>query len=482
MNTTALNPEVCLIDTRLPDFGEPTVEPRIPASTYAARVQAALAAAARRDLDLLVVYGDREHFANLSYLTGYDPRFEESLLLLRPGARPALLVGNEGWHYAELAAGQFERVLFQSLSLLGQPRGNSLPLAQILAAHGVQAGARVGLAGWKYFGRGDDGLDENAHASPSWIVDALRAAVGPGGRVVEASDIFMAPDHGLRAHNDVDQLAAFEYAASLSSQALRNLLFGLRPGMREIDAARLMQITGLPQAAHLMLSSGERAFYGLPSPSARVIAHGDPFTVAYSIWGALSARAGFVVAHAGELPPAIADYVEKLVAPYFSAIVAWYQTVGIGVTGGALHAAVHSRLGAPFFGLGLNPGHLIHLDEWLHSPVVAGGQVALQSGMALQVDVIPATHSPWFTSNIEDGIALADAPLRADFAARYPEAWQRITRRRAFMTEVLGIALKPEVLPFSNIPAYLPPFLLAPQRVMAVHPRARAAGASAVSG
>jgi hypothetical protein len=36
------------------------------------------------------------------------------------------------------------------------------------------------------------------------------------------------------------------------------------------------------------------------------------------------------------------------------------------------------------------------------------------------------------------------------------------------MGDVLGIRLKPEVLPFSNIPAYLPPFLLSPQRVMAL--------------
>ena len=40
--------------------------------------------------------------------------------------------------------------------------------------------------------------------------------------------------------------------------------------------------------------------------------------------------------------------------------------------------------------------------------------------MALQVDIIPATGTPWFTSNIEDGIALADEALREEIAARYP--------------------------------------------------------------
>jgi hypothetical protein len=150
------------------------------------------------------------------------------------------------------------------------------------------------------------------------------------------------------------------------------------------------------------------------------------------------------------------------VKPYFAAIAEWYSTVGIGVTGGELFAIVQRHLGDPFFGVGLNPGHLIHLDEWLHSPVFAGSTIELRSGMALQVDVIPATHSPYFTTNIEDGIALADAAMRESFAARWPEAWARMQARRRFMAEELGIHLKPEVLPFSNLAAHLTPYFLRP--------------------
>jgi hypothetical protein len=36
------------------------------------------------------------------------------------------------------------------------------------------------------------------------------------------------------------------------------------------------------------------------------------------------------------------------------------------------------------------------------------------------------------------------------------------------MKKELGIRLKPEILPFSNIPAYLPPFLLNPSMAMRV--------------
>lgn len=457
---------VRLIETDLPIFGEPTVQPEVPAATYAARMQAALARARAAGMDALVVYGDREHSANVAYLTGYDPRFEEALLVAPVATgRASLFVGNEGWSYAELAAGTFERVLCQSFSLPGQPRDRQKPLPTLLVEAGLAAGMTVGAVGWKSFGPGDPGSDESWLDLPEFIARAVR---GVAGRVVNATDLFINPADGLRVINDVDQLAAFEFAASYASQGLRNVLFGVRPGMTELQAARLMAIPGIPFSAHLMLSAGERASRGLPSPSARVLGHGDPFTMACGLQGGLSARAGFLVRDAAELPEAIRDYADKLVVPYFRAVAEWYQAVGIGVTGGELHAIIAKHLGDPFFGVGLNPGHLIHLDEWLHSPVFAGSTIPLASGMAIQVDVIPATHSPWFTTNIEDGIALADAPLRAAFAARYPEAWRRIERRRAFMADVLGIRLRPEVLPFSNIPAYLPPFLLSPKRVMAL--------------
>jgi hypothetical protein len=205
---------------------------------------------------------------------------------------------------------------------------------------------------------------------------------------------------------------------------------------------------------------------GLPSPSCRVIERGDRFTTAFGVWGALNCRAGFVVRDETELPASIRDYVDKLVAPYFRAIASWYEAIGIGVRGGELYDIVHAAIGDPFFGVSLNPGHQIHLDEWVNSPVYAGSDIPLESGMAFQVDVIPATGTDYFTTNIEDGIALADDSMRRAFSESYPEAWARIERRRAFMRDALGIRLRPEVLPFSNIPAYLPPFLLSPNRVM----------------
>ncbi len=464
--------QVELTDLALPEFGLPTVQPIIPANLYRERLSRLVARARAEGDDVFVVYGDREHFPNLAYLTGYDPRFEESLLVIdlaRFGEqKPLLLVGNEGIGYANVSPikDDLQFTLYQNMSLPGQPRDASQSLADILRSGGVAEGKQVGVAGWKYFG-----ADATANPSawieiPSYMVDTLRQLVGGSGSVRNAGHLFMDATTGMRAINEVEQLAAFEFAATFASQSVRNVVFGVRPGMTELEVGELMHINGLPLAAHVFLAAGPRAFLGMASPGLNRVQQGDPFTVCYAPWGGLTSRAGFVVEAADQLPADIQDYVEQVVAPYYQAIVAWYETIGIGVTGGELYSAIHDRLGDPFFGVKLNPGHLIHLDEWLNSPVYKDSTEQLKSGMAFQVDVIPATGTNYYTSNIEDGIALADEALRAAFAAQYPEAWGRIQARRAFMHDALGITLKPEVLPFSNIPAYLPPFLLAPQRAM----------------
>ena len=164
------------------------------------------------------------------------------------------------------------------------------------------------------------------------------------------------------------------------------------------------------------------------------------------------------------MPVAIGDYIEKLVGPYFEAVAEWYAALRIGQTGGTLQAIIDRHLGDPFFGIFLNPGHQIHLDEWVNSPIAPGSNIELRSGMALQVDIIPATGTEYFTTNIEDGIALADAALRKSFAAQYPGAWHRIQERRRFMSEALGSNFHPDGCCRPNTPDYLPPSFCGPTR------------------
>ena len=58
----------------LPDFGMPDAIPQIPGSVYQARIDRLRSRMEAFGWDRLIVYADREHSANLSYLTGFDPR------------------------------------------------------------------------------------------------------------------------------------------------------------------------------------------------------------------------------------------------------------------------------------------------------------------------------------------------------------------------------------------------------------------------
>lgn len=460
MDDRSLSKRARLVELVLPDFGQPEREPELAPEVYAARLDRLRERADEGGFDALVVYADREHSANLVYLSGFDPRFEEAIFVLGASEDPAILVGNECRPLVDAAPLPMRPHLYQELSLPSQPRDRSKTLAEILSAEGIGSGARVGVIGWKTY-RHPEAID-----APAYLVDELRRLVGPGGSVANATGLLIDAADGLRVTNEAEQLAAFEYAACRTSNGIRNLLAGLRPGMTEREAVGLLGWNGIPLSCHLMLTAGPRAAFGLLSPGDRRIQRGDPLTVAFGIMGALNCRAGFVVEGADELPLGIRDYVDRLVAPYFEAIAAWYGALRIGQTGGVLWEVIHRRLGDPFFGVRLNPGHQIHLDEWVNSPIWRGSSVELRSGMYLQVDVIPATGGPYFTTNIEDGVALADEGLRAELAARYPDLWARVQARRRFMAEALGIDLHPDVLPFSNTPGYLPPFLLRSDRAM----------------
>ena len=159
----------------LPDFGMPGTMPQLSATTYANRMDQLREAARVRGYDRLVLYADREHSANVSYLTGFDPRFEEALLVVGPTDEPAVLVGNECWGMAGAAPLAMRRHLFQDLSLPGQPRDRSRSLREILSEEGIGTGTRVGVIGWKDFG-GRGKIDV-----PAFIVDELREMTGATG-------------------------------------------------------------------------------------------------------------------------------------------------------------------------------------------------------------------------------------------------------------------------------------------------------------
>ena len=298
------------------------------------------------------------------------------------------------------------RHLFQDLSLPSQPRDRSRPLAEILARRGHRRGAAGSASS-----AGRRTRDPRRSRRRPTSSTSCAALVGPTGarrerdRPADRSRRRPAGDQRGRAARGAGARRLPDVRAASGA-----CWSACDPGMTEREAVAAAR---LGRHAPVLPPDADAPARGRRSGcSARATGRSSAATGSPSRSGS-GARSTAAPGSSSRTPascrPASRDYVDRLVGPYFEAVAEWYGALHIGQTGGALHEIIDRRLGDPFFGIFLNPGHQIHLDEWVNSPISPGSTIELRSGMAFQVDIIPATGTDYFTTNIEDGIALADA-------------------------------------------------------------------------
>lgn len=446
-----------------PDFGVPVVPGAAGLGEMIARLAAIRAAMTGRGLDRLVIYGDREHSANMLWATGFDPRFEEALLVVAAEGAPGLVVGNECLPYAGVsplvAAGVVRVRHCASLSLMSQPRAGERLDAILRDA--VPLGARVGTVGWKYWEAGEVDDPATALEVPALIADLLRARAG---RVENATDLFMHPGHGLRCTVGLDEFARLEFANHMAVAALKRMVFAFREGMTDFAAVEAARIGGLPLGCHTTFATGGRAEQGLSGPTGEVLRKGSQISFNVCHWGANICRAGWLAETANDLPEPARDYVGAFVGPYVAALSDWFALMRPGVAGGEVWALIADRL--PGHGITLNPGHLIGADEWISSPIFAGSTLPLRAGMAMQCDVIPS-HPVYGSTRMEDGYVIVDAAMNAALKAAHPAVHERCLARRRFMRKVIGLDVPDTLLPLSDTCGIVAPFLLSPRQLIA---------------
>jgi Xaa-Pro aminopeptidase len=439
-----------------PDFGRAPAPPpfRVSRDEYARRhelLRARLRAAGQTHL---IVYGDREHFANLLWAAGLDPRFEEALLILAADRDPLLLLGNECVNYVPASPAPLRIERYQPFSLPDMPRGDSRELAAILRDEGLDAHARAAFAGWK------DYAQPHQIDAPAYLVDAVRFACGFE-NVTSAAGWFTNPGDGFRTTAHPTEIAYFEWTNTLASDGLRRVVHALEPGVLDHDLLKLVEYNGVPLACHMTLKCGANRV-SLASARGERLERGGRFSAGIGYWGANVCRCGWVAESEQELPPEAQGYVAHFVEPYFEAMAEWFALLKPGTTGGELHAAIHSRLPAGRFHIFLNAGHLIGFDEWICSPVREGSNVPLRSGMVMQADVIPS-HPGLYSTRLEDGYLIAGDALRAQLDSG---VLARAAARRQWMRDALGVNLDESVLPLSNLCGWIAPLLLKPDQVL----------------
>ncbi len=351
-------------------------------------------------------------------------------------------------------------------SLPNQPMEPDKSLTELFLEAGITNGTTVGLVGWKLF---TSKLEDNSllFDIPHFIVKAVQSIVRKDGKVINATDIFIHPEYGVRVLMNTNEIAYFEFGAALGSSCMLEMIKNLDIEQREMDLAEYLAAYGQQTTVQTICATGERFTKGIVEPRNKKTKMGDQFSATVGYRGGLTVRKGYIAKNKEDLPDIDKEYVNAIVKPYFAAAASWYEKVGIDVDGGSIYELIEKIIPKSEFGWHLNPGHLIASEEWLSSPIFEASPITIKSGMMLQMDII--IKVPGHASiNAEDGIAVADETMRMELANDYPEVWKRIQIRRNYMENCLGIKLKPEILPLSDTEGWLCPLLLAKDKAMVV--------------
>lgn len=421
-----------------------------------------------KDLSQIIVYGDREHSANLSYLTGgYDSRFEETLLIIKKSELPVFIVGNEGYSYSNISLLKHEKELFQTFSLQGQIRDRKRYLSDILKKHGINQKSKVGIIGLKYYESGEVRDPDHTFDIPHYIIKEIEKLI-PLNQMVNATGIMTHPENGLRCNLTHHEIARFEFMSNYLSNQMKKVINSLKIGISEVEVLSVFDFKGIPFVFHPCVNFGpERVLLGVASPSfSRNLKLGDVVTIALGVEGSAITRTGYAVSSIDDFSDSMKDIINDFYFPYFKALKAWYESIRIGTHSIKVYDSVMGIIGDKRFGVTLNPGHQIHMEEWINSPFRQDYDFILKSGMAFQCDIIAFPGTSYIGVHVEDTLIIADDNLKNKLKKKYPQTWKRIEIRQNMLKNILGINIGKEVMPLSNLQAILYPFLLDPNYII----------------
>lgn len=408
--------------------------------------------------DSLIIYADKEHGNNFEYLTGFIPRFEEGLLVLKKSGQASYILGNENLKMPKHSRLQGNLYHYPLFSLSNQPMDNEKSLVSIFNEIDFSNDKKIGLIGWKMF-TSTQYDNSTIFDIPYFIVDAVRNMRTEVNEIVNAAYLFIGGDKGARTINNANEIAHYEYGANLSSTSMLKAMNAVEVGVKESHLGNLLNADGQTNNVVTIAATGVRFENANLYPTSKQVSLGDTLSLTTGYKGGLSSRAGFVVESAEQLPNKQRDYLERVVIPYFKAVVFWLENIRIGMQGGEFYKMIEDVYPKEENHWHLNPGHLVADEEWMSSPIYPSSKEILKSGMIFQVDIIPSIPGYGGVS-AEECIALADEDLRGQIKNGYTDLWGRIEERRNYIANELGILLPEHVLPLSNLVAYLRPFLL----------------------
>lgn len=425
--------------------------------TYRTRHEKILTLMKKNNISTLIVYADKEHGSNFEYLTGFIPRFEEALQIITLDGRSTLLLGNENYNKVKYSRIKSEGYLIPLFFLPNQPMEGFRSFEKYINEVKIDDQGLIGFVDWKLLSE-EMKQDSFISAVPSFIVDAFRKKYGPE-KFINATHLYLSPCYGARTTNNANEIARYEYGASLASDALISAYDSLSEGISEIEVGNKLNKDGQYQTVVTISAFGDRFIGANLYPTNKKLKYGDKVSLTVGYKGGLSSRAGYAVNSKDDLEKIDHGYFDNVVIPYFKAYCYWLNNIKIGVNGGEFYNNFSEFYPKRKYGWELNPGHLTADEEWLCSPFYKDSKSLIKSGMIFQVDFIP-NQSPHQGVSAESTLAIADDELIEEIKQDYPKLWERITNRRCYLSEQLNIKLDKSLLPLASSLAYIRPYML----------------------
>ncbi|WP_066320390.1 Xaa-Pro peptidase family protein [Bacillus sp. FJAT-29814] len=456
--------QVKLIQIEQPEIYENVPPVYLTDETINERKEKLLQLMKEEEFDVLAIYADKEHGSNFEYLTGFIPRFEEALFVMKSNGDCSYILGNENLKLAKHARTMGTVYHYPLFSLPNQPMYDNTPLENILDQINFRTSKKIGLVGWKMFTSKRQN-NSTLFDIPNFVVEAFRNAKHDHAKMVNAAYLFIRGDIGARTTNNANEIAHYEYGSNLASSCMLKALNAIDIDVKESFLGNLLNGDGQTNTVVTIAATGKRFEYANLYPTDKQTKAGDPISLTTGYKGGLTSRTGFIVENKEQLPSSQKDYLDKVAIPYYQTVVYWLENIKIGMSGGTFYDLIEGVYPKEKYNWQLNPGHLTSDEEWMSSPIYPDSTEEIKSGMILQIDIIPSIEG-YAGVSAEDTIALANEELRTKLKNEYPQVWNRIQKRRNYIQEQLNIHLSEEILPLSNTVGYYRPYLLTKDKAL----------------
>lgn len=266
-----------------------------------------------------VIYGDREHCSNMEYFSGYDPRFEESILVLARNGKHTLIIGVEGSTYAAKIPYEFQLEVYPPLSIPCYSNQmncttdeTAVTLSDLFVKAGLNSESCIGVLGWKL-------MEKNEFDLPVFIYKALCETV-PQTRIENANVHMIDNAVGMRHTLEVKELILTEIAGTKASKAVHDVFSNLKDGIGELEASHYLGIDGDPLNMHPNVNFGKNIFWGLSSPDAHTkLKEGDLVSVGIGFRRSVCFKIGRYARPENKMNTQMEYYFDL----YFRSLVVW---------------------------------------------------------------------------------------------------------------------------------------------------------------